>query len=275
MSKNIIFDRLGAQVQVAHDGHPEDSSRLDTLLTTLQDEGFNVKFTIDDDDSLSSQLDGNKLFISTTRQYSGIDHSNVNGLANFSYVRTFETGFVQNELKDIQDWLHEGNSILYFTNHNAFHKETGPFWPVNDIQLAATFGITLSFATFTSPTGNLNMTVNPSAPAELIDGVKSVQAFDSGGICTKFKAPNLRSTTLVPLPENCSDTGILGYDKDDFAFAVLYEIGLNNGKIIFMGHSGIVGNDDTGFPSNGQIGSGDNLRFIMNCINFLTKDIEG
>ncbi len=274
MSKNIIFDRLGAQVQVAHDGHPEDSSRLDTLLSRLEDEGFTVKFTIDDD-PLKWQLDGNKLFISTTRQFTGIEHSNVFAGTNFSYVSAFENGHVANELKDIQDWLLKGNSILYFTNHNAFDRETGPYWPVNDIQLAATFGITLSFAAFTGSNNNLNMTVNPSAPAEIIDGVKSVIAFDSGGICTKFKAPNLRSTVLVPFPEDCRDTSILGYDKDDFAFAVLFEVGNTGGKIIFMGHSGIVGNDDTTTPSPGQIGKGDNLRFIMNCINFLTKDIEG
>jgi len=43
------------------------------------------------------------------------------------------------------------------------------------------------------------------------------------------------------------------------------------GNVIVLGHSGIVGNAGTTYPSHGQIDAGDNLTFLNNCIAYLAS----
>ncbi|HEU4885571.1 MAG TPA: hypothetical protein VFT45_25225, partial [Longimicrobium sp.] len=137
---------------------------------------------------------------------------------------------------------------------------TGPLWPINEIQLAASLGIQLVFASFVPQKGStLKMHPARGAPAKLLQGVKTVEALDSGGI--------VGGTALIALPPDSPDQSGLGYKPDQCAFAALYEFGA--GKVIVMGHSGIAGNQGTPYPSKGQIGAADNLTFLNNCITFL------
>jgi hypothetical protein len=111
------------------------------------------------------------------------------------------------------------------------------------------------------------MTPNPDAPAAIIRGVSTIEALDSGGIVPAMPNRFGTGTVLVPLPAGCSDKSGLGYDPAALAFAVLYFFG--DGKVIVIGHSGIAGDDDTHYPSRGQIGDADNLLFLMNCVTYL------
>ena len=179
-----------------------------------------------------------------------------------------------------QTWIKdEGGSLLLFVNHSnppPFHPLNEIYWPIYDIQLAAALGITTIFATAGMtiaypkspselPGKVIAMTPNPDAPAAIIDGVTAVEAWDSGGIVPVMS--NGSGTILVPLPAHSADASGLGYDTAALAFAVLYTLGA--GKIIVIGHSGITGNYGTPAPSYGQIESGDNLKFLMNCVAYL------
>lgn len=72
---------------------------------------------------------------------------------------------------------------------------------------------------------------------------------------------------LFPLPPDCSDGGPLQFSTLDLALAMLYSVG--KGNIIMVGHSAIIGNEDTPWPSRKQIGAVDNLQFLMDCISNL------
>ena len=64
----------------------------------------------------------------------------------------------------------------------------------------------------------------------------------------------------------------LGYDTGSLAFSVLYSV--DAGNVIVIGHSGITGDTGTDWPSPGQIGAGDNLTFLMNCVAYLTGNLD-
>jgi hypothetical protein len=149
-----------------------------------------------------------------------------------------------------------------FTNH-SYPIGEGPFWPINEIQLAASLKIQLVFASFAPSGMEDTLTMDPAegAPGELVQGVKKVKALDSGGIVPGD------GTAIISRPTDCSDQSGLDYSPEQHCFAALYTFGA--GKVIVMGHSGIVGNEGTRYPSRGQIGAADNLTFLNNCITYL------
>jgi len=269
MGINVLFDSLGAQVQVQN----ETKNRLTTWTQALEAAGYAVNYT-DYKKPLVKQLGGNQVLVITTRQQAN----------DLGYPPAIPPGvsfaYDSSDLSGMQTWISEGGSLLLFVNHSASppFTPTPPYdpiyWPIYDIQLAAALGITTVFALIDlsipppSPEQKpraIPMAPNLGAPPAIIDGVTAVEAWDSGGIVSVMS--NGSGTVLVPLPEGSTDASGLGHSTKDLAFAVLYTLG--RGKIIVMGHSGITGNKDTPFPSWGQIESGDNLKFLMNCVAYL------
>ena len=272
---NILFDAMSVQVQVQQ----KTRNRLTTWFSSLTNLGYTCS-TSKYRKPLSSQLTGVDVLVSLTRQQA---YSNGGGPISKLVCFSFPPG----DLAYLQTWVQEGGGLLAFTNHsNAWGS--GPYAPLFEIQLGATFGIPLSFAEFLPgkrspavttngcrpPMSLLRMSPNPAAPSQIINGVTTLEAWDSGGIGpldASAPCPGIASgkgIVLVPLPRHCQDTSGLGYPPDAFAFAVLYPIG--KGSVIVIGHSGIATNTGTCFPSPGQIGSADNETFLNNCVAFLS-----
>jgi len=264
MDINILFDSLGVQVQVQN----ETKDRLTTWTDALISAGYTVNYS-DYTKPLAGQLGDNKVLVITTRQRKG---STIPPGTSFAYG--------SDDLDGIQTWIKDaGGSLLLFVNHSTSppFTEQKIYWPIYDIQLAAALGITTVFAvigltitypsppTIPLPGKAIAMTPNPDAPPAIIDGVTAVEAWDSGGIVPVMS--NGSGIILVPLPADSTDASGLGYETSALAFAVLYTLG--KGKIIVIGHSGITGNYGTPTPSYGQIESGDNLKFLMNCVAYL------
>lgn len=256
----ILFDPLGAQVQVQQ----ATGNRLTTWFASLTGNGYD--YTIGSLAPLATQLEATDVYVSLTRQQAGALSADV----GFSYT--------PDDLYALQSWVRGGGSVLMFTNHGAFPPgQPDPQWPIFEIQLAAALGIQLVFASFApigssplvpnpcrnQPTPTLSMAPSPSAPPQLVQGVSTVQAWDSGGIVTGS------GTAIIPLPPaaDCTDRSGLGIDPGPCAFAALY--GFGAGKVIVVGHSGITGNAGTCVPSAGQIGYADNLAFLDNCLAYL------
>jgi hypothetical protein len=264
ISVNILFDSMGVQVQVQN----ETGDRLTTWTSSLTGLGYTLTYS-DYTQPLSTQLDGIDVLVSLTRQWyqtTGTTDPISSGIC-FGYS---SFGFAAHELGHIQSWVQNGGGVLLFTNH-GYPIGDGPFWPVNDIQLAGALGITLTFAEFATPTGaTLTMTPGPDAPPALVQGVSHVEAWDSSGIMPSNGSSTPGSgTVILPLPpsDQCGDSSGFGFSPEDFAFAVLYTFG--SGNVIVLGHSGIAGNNGTINPSPGQIESADNMTFLNNCIAFL------
>jgi hypothetical protein len=268
---SIIFDSMGAQVQVQF----QTADRLTTWVGALET-NFEIAYT-QIDQPIAPQLEGHDVFIITTHQRADVPPGStppavfpnpVPAAASYSYPAP--------DLGGILAWVQNGGGLLLFVNHTNFAETPppDPYWPINDIQLAAALGITTVFAAIGLK--GLTMYPNPDAPAAIISGVGTVEAWDSGGIVLNpAGVPAIVSNqiVLVPLPVDAEndplwqDKGPLGYGAANLAFAVLYEIG--QGKVIVIGHSGVCGNAGTDYPSQGQIGAADNLTFLSNCVGYL------
>lgn len=244
----ILFDAMGAQVQVQQ----ATGNRLTTWFNSLNSLGYDYQIS-DYTQPIGPQLDGVNVYVSLTRQYAS--PSNIPAGTCF--------GYTQDDLKALQLFVYNGGSILMFTNH-SWPIGTGPYWPINEIQLAASLGIQLVFAEF-APINADTLTMLPCSmsPAALVNGVSTVQAWDSGGIVTG------NGTMIISMPSTaeCQDISGLGYSPDICSFAALYTFG--SGNVIVVGHSGITGNEGTADPSQGQIDAADNLTFLNNCITYL------
>jgi hypothetical protein len=271
---NILFDSKGAQVQV---NNATNGARLKTWLDELKAAGYNSNFTdytqpITAQSVDENQLANNSVLITTTHQwvFSGGD---IPEGTNFSYGfpgTKGDNGRPFFEITGLQKWIHEGGSLLLFTNHSETLEQPrsyGPYWPINDIQLTAALGITLAYAVY--GLGSSQMQLASDAPVQISKGVTDgIYSVDSGGIITSVTTSGVTSQVLVPLPAGVRDSSGLGYDPSQCAFSSLYQFG--KGKIIVIGHSGMVGSPGTNFPSRGQIGEGSNLKFLMNCVDYLS-----
>jgi len=255
----ILFDAMGTQIQVQQTP-PHD--RLTTWFQSLTDLGYEYQIS-DWKKPLEMQLEGIDVYVTLTRQWWSAGP--IPAGTCFSYA--------QEDLAALQSFVNGGKSALIFTNHSQAMGD-GPLWPVFEIQLAAALGIQLVFATFGAassvpprPSGcpkdlrTLTMSPSVAAPAALVKGVTTIEAWDSGGIVRSTGTP------LIDLPADCVDQSGLGYSPGACTFASLYTLG--SGRAIVLGHSGIVGNYGTCKPSPGQIESGDNLTFLNNCITYL------
>lgn len=254
---NILFDSLGAQIQVQQ----ETGNRLTTWKKSLMAAGHTLNFS-DYKQPIGSQLGDNDVLVILTRQWTQAPDKAEGGCPkpatppaanvipkhwNFSYSST--------DLGKITSWVGGGKGLLLFTNHT----DATPYWPIYDISLAAAFGITTVYAAF----GTTGMTMTPASgiPVTISKGVTSIQALDSGGILPG------NGTTLIPLPSGCQDNGPFHYDPADCAFGALYPY--QSGNVIVLGHSGITADDNTCWPSPGQISVADNNTFLNNCVAYL------
>jgi hypothetical protein len=267
MPPNIMFDSMGAQVQVQN----QTDDRLTTWTNALGAD-YTVNYT-DWRQPIAPQLTGEgggvyqDVFIVTTHQYTSVSKDkNPPPKRPNPIPKDCNFGYSSNDLGGILSWVEGGGGLLLFVNHSNFPDQgPGPFWPINDIQLAAALGISTVFAAI--PLGGFTMQPNPDAPSLIIQDVATIEAWDSGGIVVNGEPNVTASTVLAPLPVGWTDSSPLKYQGANLAFAVLYTVG--NGNVIVIGHSGIAGNANTDWPSQGQIGYADNFQFLMNCVKYL------
>ena len=269
---SIMFDSMGAQVQV----QDQTGDRLTTWTNALA-KHYVVSYT-DFTQPIAPQLQGNggtslqDVFIVTTHQYTFVPKHRTSPRIHPNPIPAdYNFGYSYSDLGGILSWVETGGGLLLFVNHSDFPDDApGPYWPINDIQLAAALGITTAFAAI--PLAEFAMAPNPRAPSKIIRNVTSVQALDSGGIVVDGPPNITTSTVLVPLPTGWQDNGPLQYYNADLAFAVLYAVGAGN--VIVIGHSGITGNAGTDWPSQGEINVADNFRFLMNCVAYLAAGAQ-
>jgi hypothetical protein len=255
---NVLFDTMGAQVQI----HNATGVRLTTLYNALNALSYTTTFT-DYTTPISAQLANADVLVILTHQFSQ------QPAYPPAIPETTSFEFPEADLTGIPEWVQAGGGLLLISNHG----ESGapPYWPVNDIVLAQQFGIKIVPAFFSLPTSGLTeMVMSPPSPLQLppppppprkLGALSNLQAWDSCGI-----APGA-GRVIYPLPSNAVDSSGNNYKPADYAFAVSYPHG--SGNVIVAGHSGIAGDNGTGWPSPGEIASGCNLTFLLNSIRYL------
>lgn len=273
MTMNIMFDSMGAQVQVQN----QTLNRLTTWTNALTAAYGTPPNYTKWQDPISPQLQGNgsstmqDVFIVTTHQYTSVPgNSQPPPIKKNQIPKGTPFAYASTDLGGVLNWVLAGGGLLLFVNHSDFPgQQDYPYWPVDDSVLLATLGITTVFAAI-GLQGSV-MTPNPQAPSEIVGDIHRIEALDSGGIVVNngpVLLPNITSSTvLVPLPNGWTDSSPLKYHDANLAFSALYSVG--RGSVIVIGHSGITGNAGTDWPSPGQIGVADNLKFLMNCVAYL------
>jgi hypothetical protein len=255
---HVLFDSMGNQIQVDDE---TSCQRLSDLFAAVEGLPAAVSKT-DYTKPIAQQLAGIDVLVILTHQYSDAPGSQPAIPADFC-IGTCSVPFQYPEadLDGIPMWVQQGGGLLLVTNHGG-QAGAPDYWDVNDIPLAQRFGITIVPAFFVAGAGpTLTMTPASSAPPALVQNVTSVQALDSGGIT------GTSGEAVLAIPSNAND--VSGLDAPPSMYNFAWSQAYGKGKVIVLGHAGIVGNDDTTFPSPGQFGAADNRTFLLNCIKYL------
>ncbi len=142
LNLKIIFDSMGAQVQVQNQTKDRLTTWTNALKATYVVKYTNWKYPI------APRLRFNDVFIITTHQYTSVPLNSTPRpkIAN-PIPADFNFGYSSSDLGGILSWVKAGGGLLLFVNHSNFPDQgPGPYWPINDIQLAAALGITTVFA---------------------------------------------------------------------------------------------------------------------------------
>src|SRR5262245_26115524 len=131
---NIMFDSMGAQVQVQN----QTTDRLTTWTNALA-KHYAVNYT-DWQQPIAPQLEGQDVFIITTHQHTSVPrHSKPPPIYPNPIPADHNFSYSSSDLGGILSWVEAGGGLLLFVNHSDFPDQgRGPYWPINDIQLAET-----------------------------------------------------------------------------------------------------------------------------------------
>lgn len=255
----ILFDSRGSQAQV----QKQTLARLNTLLGAISSAGYSAgrPWTASFSDPmrpLTAQLEGVDVLVVLTHQravYPGLPPA-------IPADVSFE--FPKKVLHGIREWVAEGHGLLLVSNHGGFNGQP-PYWPVNDIQLAREFGITIVPAAFANPGSQradpLVMVPAEGAPREIVHDVSTLVSHNSCGI------ERDGVTVVAGIPATAKDTSGNRYDPADYAFCVTKPWG--KGAVIVAGNSGTAGDWGNRYPAPGMITNGNNLRWYLNCLAYL------
>jgi hypothetical protein len=287
----ILFDSKGTQT-IINNTRPTNT-RLATILGALNNFGQNATIR-------GSNVSYPKYIIG----YTGTNRITDKMLADKDLYISLTRGpeinaaYTTNELNALERFVKiNGKSILLHANHGPNgHYTNGPTnvsaddYTTNNAPLAARFGITLlpyivqgerddGYMTMTVNTHSTNSTNKETEfisnqaptiashdsciivpPAEYI----SIAKYPSNAIVAQYQGSN---TPLPPMP--LSSNSVLSTSND---FAILVHAG--KGSVIVVGNSGMIADYGSPSPSFGLIPMQSNLMFFLNCVSYLTGDVN-
>lgn len=254
----FLFDKGSSQVQV----QLETGVRLTTLFGAIEAQGWSYEIGPDRIDHASlADVDG---LVVLTRH-----RATAPGTTN-PFPPDWDFAFTTRELDAIRAFNTAGGGVLLISNHGPFSAANlRNDWTVYDRVLAAEFGVVIQPAAYQLRPPPLTMnggdlSANPVLQASILAGVTSivpnnscaVSSSDPGGLVIASIPPNAVNTSPT-FPD-----GPAGQ-----SYAVLAGAGV--GPVIVGGNSGIAANAGTGYPGPGRIGTGSNLRFLLNCLAYI------
>jgi len=161
------------------------------------------------------------------------------------------------ELTDIKEFVRGGGNLLLMSNHPPFNEFDNP--------LAETFGFTFESPTYPWHRGGYGLTCimgdNLNAH-EITRNLEHGIIFNNSCRIRILKDHGYK--VLATLPEEPGPNNIFALELD-------MKFGENSGRVIGVADSGFAGNDETKSPGPGQIGKGDNQKFIRNIFSWLRK----
>jgi hypothetical protein len=286
----ILFDGKGTQTLI-NNNPANPGTRLATVLGALRNFGQNSTSKIGTNNVNTSypkyilyssgtniitdrMLADKDIYISFTRGPNGPKK-------NFAYTT--------NELNSLEKFVKvNGKSILLHANHGPNGKYPNIYdddYTRNNAPLAAKFNIgLLPFIVDGEGGGYMKMTVHTNSPGQELEFISnqaptigahdsciivppsdyiSIAKFPSNAIVAEYQASN----TIVS-PTALSNSTVNNYTD----FAILVHAG--RGSVIVVGNSGMIADYGSPIPSFGLIPMQSNLMFFLNCVSYLTGDIN-
>jgi hypothetical protein len=176
--------------------------------------------------------------------------------------------FSPQELAQIEAYVAQGGNLLLMSNHDE-HSE-------QDNVLAQRFGVHLEKPGFPSererlifgsatqwihcrPFRLMHIGEKHRGKHFITDGLEGDLVFNTACRirCTN---PNARVLATLPGAANEADAYGIAIDKPE---------GTSSGRVVILGDSGFVGNDDSRFPGQGLSGHGANQQFVRNIMGWL------
>jgi len=163
----------------------------------------------------------------------------------------------QEELQDIELFVKKGGNILLMSNHPPFNEFDNP--------LAEKFGFTFESPTYPWHRGMHSLTTinaNNLSKHPITKNLNKGIVFNNS--CRIRLLEDKGINIIAKLPEENNVNNI-------FAIAIDKPFGCDSGRVVGLADSGFIGNDDTNVPGPGQIGKGDNKKFIYNIFNWFLQ----
>ena len=311
---NILFDSRSSQVQI----HDQTGTRLTDLFNAITSTNNKPawNYTLSglpktpegEAPSLTSELTNNKsnynvLCILTRLDQLAPTIAKLGPYPEGSNTPPFFRIFQQNsfcyspqEIAAIVGFVNGGGVLLLISDHGPAQDLVKDNQTINDCQLAAAFGVAIEPAMFVNPNGLIEMSgscFNTNYSGNILQNVTSVVVHDC---CAIFPfAPNSEIVPIVSLPDGLKNVSPInnipppGTNGETLAFALCNSS--YKGNIIIAGNSGIAGNADHPYPSQGlfyatppapplqmpyaplftapPLPAAQNSTFLLNCLAFL------
>lgn len=255
---HIMFDSLSTQVLIQRKPSTlppnpgqfpsATGKRINTLLGAIRGAGVSSgkpwKHSFSNYPITPAQLSDVNVYMSMTRYFT----------SPFAYQTS--------ELAALQAFVAGGGGLLLLSNHGPFQGNPTS-WPVNDIALAAQFGITLQ-AVGVSQSNYMPMTMD-QPPAYIANQVQGIAAHDS---CIIVPPASFTSIAQFPPGAMAWDPAKQKYVPPSSSyFSILVPYG--EGNVIVVGNSGMFADYGTPAPSCGLAPIQSNLLFLLNCLGYL------
>jgi hypothetical protein len=253
----VIFDSSSLQAQY----HLRDNHRLSTIITELISNQNIVIFSslpeLDD-----QELNNSDVLLITTR-----------------FPRNYST----DEIQIIRNFIIAGGGLLLMSNHADWPSRNLKDLRQHDAKLAVACDIGITFEpTFfrhfedSEKTILSRKTLNKNHP--IISGASSGNPVRSVLTNTCCSIDVKVGDCIVSLSSEMVDKrNQYSPDGRCFAHAIdgsLHQESKFEGRVVSLADSGFIGTDGTSYPGPGLIGHGDNLRFIINTIRWLSHDLD-
>ena len=253
----VLIDRKGLQAQ----WHFEDNERLKAFKTELE----RCQYSVDSwspSGLAEDQLKECDVLVITTRW------------RRLKTTPPEEFDYSEAEVKSIFDFVHNGGGLLLMSNHRPCHEFDAKL--AKELEL----GVSIECTWFEHQQGGRTVlcetALNSEHPIIAAAGEEPVRCIVTNSSCSiRSKrgqwVVSLSSEMVDELTERHPDP-----DRQFFAHALEINSELSpekRGRVVTIADSGFIGTDTTTKPGPGLIGQGDNLRFIMNAIRWLGKEL--
>ena len=165
------------------------------------------------------------------------------------------------ELEDIKDFVKDGGNLLLMSNHPPFSEFDNP--------LSEVFGFSFQSPTYPWHRGFYGLTniISPSKNThEIMRGLQSGVFINNS--CRIELESKSGIDILATFPDEPEPSNI-------FAIAIDKPYGVESGRIVAVADSGFIGEDSTKNPGPGQMGKGNNKKFISNIFSWLNHQRLG